>query len=110
MDQEYECLVSVLVTTYNHEKYIAQCLDGMVSQKTDFPFEIIVRDDCSTDGTGDIIRAYTQKYPGLVIPFILEFNHFNRSNAVTILVQESSVNIHTAHIINDKRDLTLFLL
>ena len=78
MDQECKCLVSVLVTTYNHEKYIAQCLDGMVSQKTDFPFEIIVRDDCSTDGTGDIIRAYAEKYPGLVIPFILEFNHFSR--------------------------------
>ena len=54
--KEPECRVSVLVTTYNHEKYIRQCLDSMTGQKTDFPFEIIVRDDCSTDGTGDIIR------------------------------------------------------
>ena len=78
MNREYECLVSVLCTTYNHEKYIRQCLDSMVGQKTDFPFEIIVRDDCSTDSTGDIIREYGEKYPGKVIPFILEFNHFSR--------------------------------
>ena len=76
--KEPECRVSVLVTTYNHEKYIRQCLDGMTGQKTDFPFEIIVRDDCSTDGTGNIIREYGEKYPGKVIPFILEFNHFSR--------------------------------
>ena len=73
-----ECLVSVLCTTYNHEKYIRQCLDSMVGQKTDFPFEIIVRDDCSTDGTGEIIREYGEKYPDTVIPMILEFNHFSR--------------------------------
>ena len=78
MNREYECLVSVLCTTYNHEKYIRQCLDSMVSQKTDFPFEIIVRDDCSTDSTGSIIREYGEKYPGIVIPFILPFNHFSR--------------------------------
>ena len=78
MKPETECRVSVLCTTYNHEKYIRQCLDSMVGQKTDFPFEIIVRDDCSTDGTGDIIREYGEKYPGVVIPFILEFNHFSR--------------------------------
>ena len=76
--KEPDCRVSVLVTTYNHEKYIRQCLDSMISQKTDFSFEIIVRDDCSTDGTGDIIREYGKKYPGKVIPFILEFNHFSR--------------------------------
>ena len=78
LNREYECLVSVLCTTYNHEKYIRQCLDSMVSQKTDFPFEIIVRDDCSTDSTGSIIREYGEKYPGIVIPFILPFNHFSR--------------------------------
>ena len=78
MNREYKCLVSVLCTTYNHEKYIRQCLDSMVGQKTDFPYEIIVRDDASTDGTGEIIREYGRKYPGKVIPFILEFNHFSR--------------------------------
>ncbi len=59
--KEPECRVSVFVTTYNHKNYIRQCLDSMINQKTDFPFEIIVRDDCSTDGTSDIVREYGEK-------------------------------------------------
>lgn len=78
MDAERGILVSVLCTTYNHKNYIRQCLDSMVGQKTDFPFEIIVRDDCSTDGTSDIIREYAEKYPGIVIPYILEENYFSK--------------------------------
>lgn len=67
-----------MCTTYNHEKYIRQCLDSMVGQQTEYPFEIIVRDDASTDGTSDIIREFGGKYPGKVIPFILEENHFSK--------------------------------
>ena len=78
LNTDGQCRVSVLCTTYNHEKYIRQCLDSMVGQKADFSYEIIVRDDASTDGTGEIIREYGRKYPGMVIPFILEFNHFSR--------------------------------
>ena len=48
--------VSVCVITYNQEKYIAQCLQSIVDQETDFDFEIIVGDDCSTDGTREIVR------------------------------------------------------
>ena len=45
MDDSINPLVSVVCTTYNHEAYIRQCLDGFIMQKTDFPFEIIVHDD-----------------------------------------------------------------
>ena len=48
-------IVSISCTIYNHEKYIANALDGFLSQKTNFPFEIIAGDDCSTDGTRLII-------------------------------------------------------
>ena len=48
---EHTPLVTVLVTTYNQEKYIAQALDSVLAQKTDFPFEIYVSEDCGTDGT-----------------------------------------------------------
>ena len=52
---EHTPLVTVLVTTYNQEKYIAQALDSVLAQKTDFPFEIYVSEDCGTDGTRDIL-------------------------------------------------------
>lgn len=60
--------VSVCVVTYNQEKYIAECLDSLVSQKTNFKFEIIVGEDCSTDSTRNIVQRYIDKYPNLIIP------------------------------------------
>ena len=54
-------LVSVIVTTYNQQTFIAECLDGILSQKTDFDFEILVGNDCSTDMTADIIKTYAAK-------------------------------------------------
>ena len=48
--------VSVLVVTYNHEKYIVEAINSVLQQKTTFPFEILVSDDCSTDHTQEIIR------------------------------------------------------
>jgi glycosyltransferase involved in cell wall biosynthesis len=59
-------LVSVAVITYNHEKYIRQALDSVLMQKTDFPFEIVIGEDCSTDGTQEIIQSYLSKYPDLI--------------------------------------------
>lgn len=48
--------LSVVVVTYNHEKYITKCLDSILEQKTNFQYEIVVADDCSTDGTVEVIR------------------------------------------------------
>ena len=75
MDQVNNCMVSVFCSVYNHKKFIAQCLDSLVNQKTTFHYEIVVKDDASTDGTSDIIRAYHEKYPDKIIPLILETNH-----------------------------------
>lgn len=58
-----EPLVSIICTAYNQEKYIRNCLDGFLMQKTDFPYEIIVHDDASTDHTAEIIREYERKHP-----------------------------------------------
>ena len=58
-------LVSICCICYNQEQYIRQTLEGFVEQKTTFPYEIIVSDDCSTDRTSDIINEYKIKYPGL---------------------------------------------
>ncbi len=55
-------LVSVIVVTYQHANYIQQCLDGILMQKTDFSFEILLGEDASTDGTRDICIEYAKKY------------------------------------------------
>lgn len=59
-------LVSICCITYNHEPYIKDALDGFVMQKTNFPYEIVISDDCSKDGTRKIIEEYKSKYPGLI--------------------------------------------
>lgn len=56
-------LVSILCATFNQEKYIAQTIEGFLMQKVDFPIEIIIHDDASTDGTADIIRKYEAEHP-----------------------------------------------
>lgn len=59
-------LVSVSVTTYQHEKYIAQTLDSIVAQQTDFPFEILLGEDNSQDQTRQVCLEYSRKYPELI--------------------------------------------
>jgi glycosyltransferase involved in cell wall biosynthesis len=58
--------VSICCTAYNQEKYISEALDSFLMQETSFPFEIIVSDDCSTDGTTEIIKQYLGKYPDII--------------------------------------------
>ena len=58
--------LSVILITYNHEKYIEKALDSVLSQVTDFPFEIVIGDDCSPDHTKNIIREYRDKYPDII--------------------------------------------
>ena len=58
--------VSVLVTVYNLEKYVAQTLESVLEQETDFRFEILVGDDGSDDGTVDIVKDFISRYPGRI--------------------------------------------
>lgn len=53
--------VSVCIISYNQQNYIQQCLDGVFSQKTNFEFEVIIRDDCSTDKTHLTIMEYISR-------------------------------------------------
>lgn len=66
--------VSVCVVTYNQEKYIRQCLQSIVDQKTDFDFEVIVGEDCSTDCTRAIVEEFADRYPNVVKPIFHEKN------------------------------------
>lgn len=71
-------LVSISCTTYNHAPFIRQCLDGFVIQKTLFPFEILIHDDASTDGTQDIIAEYEKKYPDIIKPIYQQDNQYSK--------------------------------
>lgn len=57
-----EIILSVCIRSYNQERFIRDALDSVLMQKTDFPFEIIVSDDCSKDGARDILKEYQLRY------------------------------------------------
>lgn len=72
--------VSAIVMTYNHAKFIAQALDSVLMQKTKFPFELLITEDCSTDGTREIVIEYQKRFPDKIRLLLSERNL--RSNAV----------------------------
>lgn len=74
MNIENDIQVSVCVVTYNQENYIAECLESLVNQVTNFRYEIIVGEDCSTDGTRSIVQRYVEKYPDLIVPLFYKEN------------------------------------
>ena len=74
-------LVSVQCLAYNHEKYVRQCLDGLVSQKTDFNYEVVIHDDASTDNTVSIIKEYETKYPDIILPIYEKENMYQKNQA-----------------------------
>lgn len=61
-----EPLVSARMITYNHAPFIAQAIEGVLQQKTNFPFELVIGEDCSTDGTREIVLDYAKRYPDII--------------------------------------------
>lgn len=70
----HEPLVTIMIITYNHAKYIGEAIESVLNQKTNFHFNIHVIEDCSTDGTQDILREYAVKYPDRIKLFLNEKN------------------------------------
>ena len=75
-------VVSVICVTYNHKRFISECLDGFLMQETTFPIEIVVRDDASFDGTAEIVRKYHSRYPKLIRPVLHEKNQYTNAGAM----------------------------
>lgn len=79
--------VSVLITTYNIESYIAETLDSVLMQKTDFSYEILVGDDGSSDGTKSVVESYLERYPDKIRLYVMpreegiNYNRVERSAA-----------------------------
>ena len=78
MEKSITPLVSISCMTYNHAPYIRKCLDSFLLQKTNFPFEIVIHDDASIDGTTAIIEEYTSRYPGIFSTLIQKENQYSK--------------------------------
>ena len=70
--------VSIVCTTFNHELFIKDALDGFIRQKTNFRYEIIVHDDASTDRTKEIVKQYAKKYPHLIKTVFQSENQYSK--------------------------------
>jgi glycosyltransferase involved in cell wall biosynthesis len=75
--------VSICCLTYNHAKYIRQALDSFIIQKTNFPFEVLIHDDASTDNTAEIIKEYQEKYPNIIKPIYQKRNQFSKGVCIS---------------------------
>lgn len=80
-------MVSVYCMTYNHAGLIRKCLDGFIMQKTDFKFEIWVHDDCSNDGTIEILKEYETKYPELMNVVYESENQYSQGKDISTIMK-----------------------
>jgi glycosyltransferase involved in cell wall biosynthesis len=78
-------MISVLVCTYNQEKYLAQALDSVLMQQCDEPFEILIGDDCSTDSTSQIADDYQSRFPEIIRVIRPEKNKGASQNIVRLV-------------------------
>lgn len=80
-------LVSVICETFNQEKYIRDCLEGFIKQKTDFIFEVLIHDDASTDKTQVIIKEYCIAHPTLIKPVFQKENQYSQGVSIWETIQ-----------------------
>lgn len=79
-----DIMVTVFLITYNHAPYIRQTMDAILNQKINFKMQLLVHDDASTDGTGEIIREYAERFPDIVTMIIQHENKYQKNIAVDL--------------------------
>jgi glycosyltransferase involved in cell wall biosynthesis len=81
--------IAVVVTTYNQEMYIGQCIEGILAQETTAKVTIYVHDDYSSDGTISVIENFASKYHGKIVPVLSNFNKLsNRKSPILDMVRQ----------------------
>lgn len=83
-------IVSIICTTYNQESYIEDALIGFLIQKTNFPFEIIIHDDASSDKTTEIVKKYQKKYNKILKLIIQQKNQYSQAANSPLLIAANS--------------------
>ena len=78
-------LVSIVVITYNQQDSLPKTLDSLLAQKFDFPMEIVVGEDCSTDQTREVLQDYANRYPEIIKPVYNETNKGILGNYVSTI-------------------------
>ncbi|GEM_PF-1722787 len=78
-------MIGVCIVTYNEEKYIARCIESVLSQKCKEPFRIYIGEDCSTDGTLYICKKYEEQFPSIISLIQREENYGLVKNTVELL-------------------------
>lgn len=71
--------ISIVTLVYNHAKYLRKCLDSLLMQKTQYSYEIIIHDDNSNDGSDDIIKEYSNKFPHIIKAIFQESNQYSKN-------------------------------
>lgn len=82
--------VTVIVTTYNHERFINEAIDGVLMQETNFDYEVVIIEDCSTDHTRDIVIEYQKAHPGKIRLVLSETNKCDNSEFMKAILSSSS--------------------
>lgn len=83
-------LVTFLCITYNQQDYIEDTLIGFLRQKTSFPYEILIHDDCSSDNTRKLIDSYKAKYPRLIKTIYQKQNQYSQGNSVALIAAKQA--------------------
>lgn len=78
-------LVSICCITYNQEEYLRQSIEGFLMQETSFPYEIVIHEDASTDGTANIIREYEEKNPEIIKPIYQTENQYSKESMLPFI-------------------------
>ncbi len=79
-----EPLVSIAMITYGHGRYIAEAIEGVLAQETDFPIELVIGEDCSPDDTMAVVRSYAEKRPDVIRVVTSSANVGTRANGLRV--------------------------